>query len=106
LIYYKKEIIKKILTANNTNGILSYHSKDDDILIAYPHEEEGVVGLYNHKKNQISKINAQNSSIQIITFSTSGKYIATASEKGTVIKIFNVSDLSEFKVVKSNIQIN
>jgi autophagy-related protein 18 len=79
--------IKKI--SENPNGLISLSSKN---FIAYPVSKEcGRIQLVDINKMQNGPtIEAHSSRVVIMKFSLCGEMIATASEKGTVIRIFSV----------------
>ncbi|XP_014244254.1 WD repeat domain phosphoinositide-interacting protein 2 isoform X2 [Cimex lectularius] len=88
-------------TPPNPNGLCAL-STDDSCFLAYPGSSTiGEVQIFDtinlHCKMMIA---AHDSPLAAMIFSPSGQLIATASEKGTVIRVFNVLDgtkLFEFR---------
>jgi WD40 repeat protein len=90
-------LLKQLDCNNLTNFCLSY--KDNQILV-YPSLNVGEICIINMKNEQSSTIQAHNSNIENVVISNNGKYIATASEKGTIIRLFDVETkklLNEFR---------
>lgn len=89
--------IKKL--SENPNGLISLSSKS---CIAYPISREcGKIQLVDINKMQNGPlIEAHSSRVVIMKFSLCGEMLATASEKGTVIRVFSVASgqcLMEFR---------
>ncbi|XP_073976936.1 autophagy-related 18a isoform X2 [Rhodnius prolixus] len=89
-------------TPPNPNGICTLCTDSENCYLAYPGSSTiGEVQIFDtvnlHCKMMIA---AHDSPLAAMIFSPSGQLIATASEKGTVIRVFNVSDglkLYEFR---------
>lgn len=61
----------------------------DHSYLAYPAEEDGVVVLQDANRLKITnKIPAHRSRLAALAFSLDGQLLATASELGTVIRVF------------------
>lgn len=89
-------------TPPNPNGLCALSTDSENCFLAYPGSSTiGEVQIFDavnlHCKMMIA---AHDSPLAAMIFSSSGHLIATASEKGTVIRVFNVSDgnkLFEFR---------
>ncbi|XP_077294416.1 WD repeat domain phosphoinositide-interacting protein 2-like isoform X3 [Arctopsyche grandis] len=89
-------------TPPNPSGLCSLSASTDDCFLAYPGSSSiGEVQIFDaihlHAKTMIP---AHDSPLAALAFNNSGSRIATASEKGTVIRVFNVRDgarLYEFR---------
>lgn len=89
-------------TPPNPSGLLTLSISTENCFLAYPGSGTiGEVQIFDasnlHAKTMIP---AHNSPLAALAFSPSGKELATASEKGTVIRVFNVADgtkLFEFR---------
>ncbi len=87
--------IDRITTSTNPQGLCALSSSMDNCVLACPHIEVGQVLIRRYVSGaQASSINiaAHESELQILTLDPSGKYLATASKKGTVIRIFDTND--------------
>ncbi|XP_065203342.1 WD repeat domain phosphoinositide-interacting protein 2 isoform X2 [Planococcus citri] len=84
-------------TPPNTAGLCSLSTNSDNCYLAYPGSSTiGEVQIFDainlHSKTMIA---AHDSPLAALAFSHQGTRIATASEKGTVIRVFNVNDGSK-----------
>jgi len=90
------ETIDSIETYNNPKGIISSSNVDNDLLVAFPSaKSRGYVQIENYFITKLAKekkegkiINAHESQIAYITVNNKGTILATASDKGTLIRIF------------------
>ena len=60
--------------------------------MAYPDKKRGLVRIKNYEKSIVYHISAHENNIAYITLSYDGKLLATASEKGTLIRVFNTEN--------------
>lgn len=87
---------------SNKNGISAICGDNEHSYMAYPGSNlMGTVNVFDtvYLKSVLA-IQAHNSPIAALAFNTTGNLIATASEKGTVIRVFSLSDgqkLHEFR---------
>ncbi len=91
------EKIDTIKTCQNKNGILGISSDPKTNIIAYPSLDVGkiIIKNYDEKKNGnyiTQEINAHSTEIVALTMNNDGSLVASASEKGTIIKIFKTKD--------------
>ncbi|UYV62183.1 WIPI2 [Cordylochernes scorpioides] len=80
-------------TPPNPNGLMAL-SADENCYIAYPVScSAGEVQIFDGKNLQNKlMIPAHNSPLAAMAFDNSGRMLATASEKGTVIRVFSLAD--------------
>ena len=83
--------IDSIETFENSKGIFAYTQDLKIDLIAFPYKAIGYVKLKSYTNNETILINAHQSNLIYIALSNEGKYLATASERGTVIRLFNTN---------------
>ena len=102
------ELIEKINTINNPKGIFSVCNEPKKYILAFPDNSKGDIIIKflddiltenkeknkdnENKKNDNNKIikKAHKGNINILCFNFSGTKLASASDRGTVIRIFNV----------------
>ncbi|XP_018323285.1 WD repeat domain phosphoinositide-interacting protein 2 isoform X2 [Agrilus planipennis] len=89
-------------TPPNPQGLCALSINDDNCYLAYPGSSTiGEVQIFDViNLNAKTMIPAHDSPLAAIAFSPNGTRIATASEKGTVIRVFSVTDgtkLFEFR---------
>ena len=82
-------------TFENTQGIIGLsHGDNNKLMIAFPFLSQGNVSIrniINSKSAKTSKIiNAHESKIQCLAINKEGNLLATASDKGTLIRIFSL----------------
>ena len=80
-----------IETGDNSHGIVSV-SYDSETLLAYPDKKKGQVRIKNYDKSSVFYIKAHGNNIAFIALSYDGSLLATASEQGTLIRIFNTDN--------------
>jgi WD40 repeat protein len=78
-------------TFENTNGIIGFSSGDFASVLAFPFESKGKVKVINsNSTSQLPVIQAHESKIACLSVSQNGSLLATASDKGTLIRVYNV----------------
>lgn len=102
-----------INTFDNPFGILGISNGDNNtkLILAFPYESQGHVflGDITKKCEKISVIPAHDSRIACIAINKDGTLLATASDKGTLIRIFTTNDgqkFSEFRRGTKNVEMN
>lgn len=90
----QKSTIKSYLhTYSNYNGIFDVHG---DIIVTRG-LKAGEICIWKFKElDSVERFVVHNSKVENVVLSGDGQYIATASERGTLIRIFNVSDKQMF----------
>ncbi|KAG9154621.1 hypothetical protein Leryth_022717 [Lithospermum erythrorhizon] len=91
------EILETIDTVPNLKGLCAFSHDLDGCFLALPaSNSKGSVLVYNVTELQTHcEIDAHRSPLAAIALSSSGKYIATASEQGTIIRVHLVSDATK-----------
>lgn len=74
-------------TYSNDKG-LCVISKDLEVVVTLG-TKKGEIAVWKHMKDIYKTIDAHTTNLEAIAVSTNGKYVATASETGTLIKVFN-----------------
>ena len=81
-----------IETGDNSHGIVGVSYEPEQTLLAYPDKKKGHVRIKNYEKSSVFHINAHENNIAYIVLSYDGALLATASEQGTLIRIFNTEN--------------
>jgi len=84
--------LKKSIDINpytNPNNIVCIGLENSDYLV-YPGNLVGSINITKLSTDYLETIQAHTSNIENLYLSNNGKYVVTASEKGTIIRIFNV----------------
>lgn len=84
----KLERIRKYETCFNNKGLVAL-SPTDECVLAFPHTTKGVVRVELLDSDKSHLINAHDGTINCISLNYNGSRLATASEKGTLIRIFD-----------------
>ena len=107
------ETIAILPTYKNPTGIIGTSSGDNNkLIIAFPYESQGhlyVGNCFSEKMENITKITAHESQIACISINKEGTLIATASDKGTLIRIFTTIGgikFTEFRRGTKNVEMN
>jgi len=83
-------------TCSNGKGIIAVSADAKIDIIAYPDREKGSVKIVNTDSNSQVTIKAHNSNIAFLSLNSDGTLLATASEKGTLIRIFRTASAGDF----------
>jgi WD40 repeat protein len=86
--FEKLERIKKFDTISNNKGLIAV-SPIDQCVIAFPHTNKGVVNVQLMDSEKQHLITAHDGNINCLALNPDGSKLATASEKGTLIRIFD-----------------
>lgn len=92
-------LLKTIDTCDNPRGLCSI-TYTDNIFIAYPGERRGEVNITKYNTDYLKTVKAHQNSIQLFTLSADGKFLATCSEVGTLIRIFEIQTNKLVKEVR------
>jgi len=89
-------------TPPNPNGICAVSISNDNCYLAYPGSSQtGEVQIFDTVNlRAVSMITAHDNPVAALSFNATGNRIATASEKGTVIRVFSIPEgqkLFEFR---------
>jgi WD40 repeat protein len=83
--------IDTIYTYDNTKGLIAISPDAKSTVVAYPEKNQGMVGVKFYDKEFTQFIQAHESSIACMTMNFDGTLLATASDKGTLIRVFNTN---------------
>ena len=89
-----------IETGDNSHGIVAVSYEPEQTILAYPDKKKGQVRIKNYEKSSIFYINAHENNIAYIALSNDGSLLATASEQGTLIRIFNTENGDSLQEVR------
>lgn len=83
------KLLDNITTIMNPNGLVSLCTENTSNILAVPGLNHGYIRieLYNLQKSQLIK--AHDASLSCFTLNSNGTLLASASEKGTLIRIWN-----------------
>ena len=87
---FKNEDI--IETGDNAHGIVGVSYEKNQTVLAYPDKIKGQVRIKNYEKASVFYIVAHKNNIAYIALSYDGSLLATASDQGTLINIFNTEN--------------
>eukprot|EP01137_Pigoraptor_chileana_P036629 Opistho-2@32558 len=84
-----KKLLLEIETALNTEGIVALSKNEQNPLVAFPRRQSGTVSVADIRRLAIlCVISAHKTGIRKLSFDASAEIIATASERGTLIRLF------------------
>ncbi|KAG7549568.1 WD40 repeat [Arabidopsis thaliana x Arabidopsis arenosa] len=86
------KVYRLIETLMNPKGLCCVTHVESKAVLACPGFHPGQVQVHNLRRNVIKFIKAHDSAIACMTFTLDGSLLATASTKGTLIRIFNAVD--------------
>lgn len=99
-------------TIYNPKGIFETNSIDEPCYFAYLSSEnvlktenkDGIIYIYNLTDDSQSIISAHTSPIQCMKFNYKGNFFATASEKGTLIRIFKTGEKTPARELRRGLE--
>lgn len=86
------KLLHQIETLANTKGLVAISSANDSTVLACPGLHTGQVRVELYDRRQTKFISAHNNSLSCLCLSLDGKRLATASDKGTLIRVWNTAD--------------
>ena len=92
----KPKLLVSYETANNLLGLCCM----TDQLLAFPGRTDGQLQLIHLSTDTVSIIPAHESALQAIAISADGEYVATASERGTLINVFSANSGAKLAVFR------
>jgi len=78
-----------IETGENPHGVVGINYSLEKTIIAYPDKNKGKIRIKNYEKSSNINVNAHEKTIGIITLTINGDLMASATEMGTIIRIFD-----------------
>ena len=81
-----------IETGDNAHGLVGISYDQNQTVLAYPDKKKGNVRIKNYEKSIVFSVKAHDNNIAYITSSFDGSLIATASDIGTLIRIFSTEN--------------
>ena len=87
-------------TGDNSHGIVGVSFVQEQTILAYPDKIKGHVRIKNYEKSSTFSIKAHENNIAYISVSYDGNLIATASEQGTLIRIFGTETGDKLQEVR------
>ena len=103
------EIIDVFDTFENPKGLISISYDIGSTVVAYPDKEIGCVRVKWYEKSVTSLISSHENAISYISLSNDGRLLATSSERGTLIRVYESETgtfLQEFRRGKEKAEIN
>lgn len=91
--FHSLEVEKKFDTVDNPQGLCVMNGSKEMCVLATPTDKVGQVQLVHFDKNgKTLNINAHLSALSALSLNNEGTLLATASEKGQVIRIFSTDN--------------
>lgn len=90
-----RKIENRKIIYNNSQGLISHVKKDGEDIIATTGKNKGEVMIWYIKNNKMIIIKAHEGDIRNIKLSKDGNYLATTSENGTNIHIYDINENSK-----------
>ncbi|KAI3917379.1 hypothetical protein MKW98_027298 [Papaver atlanticum] len=86
------KLLHQIETYANPNGLCEVSHVSGSLVVAFPGLHRGEVRVENYTTKKTTFIFAHDSSIECMSLTLDGKLLATASSKGTLVRVFNTSN--------------
>jgi WD40 repeat protein len=108
LIYSLTDIPEHLFTietSQNSAGICAISDSESNPLVIFPSKSSGHIGILLSNQRRLRVFKAHNHPIQCIALNLNGNLIASASSKGTLVRVFNAESthlLYEFRRGSNN----
>mmetsp|Transcript_33440 Transcript_33440/g.73944 ORF Transcript_33440/g.73944 Transcript_33440/m.73944 type:complete len:382 (+) Transcript_33440:4009-5154(+) len=86
------KLLHQIETLANPRGLVAVSSAAESTVLACPGLHIGQVRIELYDRRQTKFISAHNNALSCLSLSLEGKRLATASEKGTLVRVWNTAD--------------
>ena len=86
------KLVQQIETAPNPKGLCSVSQQPGSIVLVCPGAQKGQIRVEHYGARKTKFINAHASRVACFALSQDGRLIATASTKGTLVRIFNAAE--------------
>jgi WD40 repeat protein len=96
------KLLDAIDTYNNPLGLCAISSKEE-IVIVIPGKKKGCIQIMNYDKSLNVMKKAHESAICALAISQDGKMCATASDKGTLIRVFSTKDGTQIQELRRGV---
>uniref|UniRef100_A0A061RD06 Wd repeat domain phosphoinositide-interacting protein 3-like n=1 Tax=Tetraselmis sp. GSL018 TaxID=582737 RepID=A0A061RD06_9CHLO len=94
------KLLHQIETCSNTKGLVALSAAADSTVMACPGLHKGQVRVELYDVRRTKFITAHKNPLSQLALSLDGKVVATASEKGTLIRLFNTSDATQLQELR------
>lgn len=85
------KLLDTLCTSYNPNGIVALCPNINNYVLAFPGDEIGQIKIISTERQIPLVIQAHNTPLQCLALSSDGTRLASASEKGTIIRIYDTS---------------
>lgn len=86
------KLLHQIETLPNPKGLVALSSSAESTVLACPGLHPGQIRIELYDRRQTKFISAHNNALSCLTLSLDGKRLASASEKGTLVRVWNTTD--------------
>jgi len=94
------KLLHQIETLSNTKGLVALSAAAETTVLACPGLHKGQVRVELYDVRRTKFISAHDSALNQMALSLDGKVLATASEKGTLVRTFNTADGTKLHEVR------
>lgn len=82
-------LIDAIETCQNQKGLVALNPDPENAVLATPDKQKGHVRVNSYEKNKSIQVKAHETALSALCLNYCGTLLATASEKGTLIRLFS-----------------
>eukprot|EP00002_Diphylleia_rotans_P039816 TRINITY_DN9329_c0_g1_i2.p1 TRINITY_DN9329_c0_g1~~TRINITY_DN9329_c0_g1_i2.p1 ORF type:complete len:370 (-),score=53.25 TRINITY_DN9329_c0_g1_i2:281-1390(-) len=93
--------LSRLETCSNPAGVLAVSNNPDKPYVAIPGRNHGEVILFNFNQlTEVAVINAHRNPITSLCFDASGSFLASVSDRGTIIRTFSIPQGTRIKTFR------
>lgn len=103
--YSNLRLVSQVDTAANPKALCAVSQSASSSVVVCPGLQKGQVRVENYSLRKTKYIVAHDSEIACLGLTHDGCLVATASEKGTLVRVFNTADGTLFQEVSANFEL-
>jgi hypothetical protein len=98
------KLLHQIETLANSRGLVALSPSPDAVVLACPGLHTGQVRVELYDRRQTRFISAHNTALAALALSGDGKRLATCSDKGTLVRVWNTADGTKLQELRRGSQ--
>lgn len=98
--FQNMQLLEKIDTYDNPRGACAVSTKEDCKIVVTPGTKPGYVNVYNYETRTSKTFKCHDSPVTCLSLNNDATKIATASEQGTLVRVFDLPTQTKFRELR------